>query len=56
MTGRPEPGLTRPGSPAGAPPGPGEPRPGPAPLVPARLRRTAVALLVMCVAVVTVLA
>ena len=60
MTGRPEPGLTRPGSPAGAPPGPGEPGPGepgpgPRPLVPARLRRAAVALLVVCVAVVTVL-
>jgi hypothetical protein len=55
VTGRPEPGLVRPGSPAGTPPGPGEPRPGPRPLVPARLRRMAVALLVVCVAVVTVL-
>ena len=53
MTRRREPGLTRPGSPAGAPPGPGEP--GPRSLVPARLRQTAVALLVVCVAVVTVL-
>jgi len=55
VTGRPEPDLSGPGSPAGAPPGPGEPRPGPRPLVPAWLRRTAVALLVVCVAVVTVL-
>jgi PAP2 superfamily len=54
VTGRPEPGFTLPGSLAVTPPGPGEPGPGPGPLVPARLRRTAVALLVVCVAVVTV--